>query len=294
MLVRALFRGIAGYIRGQRNGGVDDLIRAVYRQALLDLQPFVQGGEVLPDVWHNAPVERRAKALSAALFVADYMPFPASLRVIRRLLSLLRGRDEAEELLLFAKYGEYPWRDEIEAVCFRCGRRPVTWRQIFTPPDNLPPAYRWRYDIPENHVPLCRTCGDQTFASADEEIRRLWGMAVWGERFDAWERLHRAFIHDNIPHWEKDTSPLWPPAFGGKDWASGQGILLPRYPRLYSVQRLAVHRDAARALLHRWPLVRHELQKRSLLLRIAYPQKRRQERKRQRQTPSQTAQSRQA
>ena len=129
-------------------------------------------------------------------------------------------------------------------------------------------AYRWRYDIPENHVPLCRTCAAYAWPE-DDDVRVLWGRAVWGVRFDAWERLHLAFARGEFPRWDREVTPLWPPAFGGEDWASGKGVLLLRYPRPYSVKRLAVHRDAARVLLDMFPLVRHSLRSRSFLLRVA-------------------------
>lgn len=261
-----LFRRVAGYLRDR---SPDALLRAVYRQALLDLAPFVRGGEVL-DNWQTAPVEHRARALSAALFLAEEVP--GARRVVRYLLHSFRSENEAEEFLLTSRFGAYPWREEIKtAMCFRCGRKKATWRPLFSPPDNLPAAYHWRYDIPENHVPLCRVCADYTL-TADDDIRRMWGRAVWGVRFNAWERLHLAFVRGTIPRWDKEASPLWPPSFGGEDWASGAGILLPRYPRPYSVKRLAIHRDAARALLERFRLVRRR--KHSLLLRVAFPQKR--------------------
>lgn len=256
----------AGYLR---RGTPGDLLKAVYRQALLDLQPFVRRGQVLDSKWQNAPAEHKARALSAALFLADDVP--AARRVLRRLLASFRSEDEAEELLLFTRFGNYPWREEIPSLCFRCGRQGATWRQIFSPPDNLPAAYRWRYDIPENHVPLCRVCANYAFPAdkEGEEIRRLWGRAVWGVRFDAWERLHAAFVRGEFPRWDKDASPLWPPEYGGKEWYSGKGVFVPRYPRPYSVKRLAVHRDAARILFSRFPVVHLRLRETSLLLRVA-------------------------
>ena len=273
MSTRLSFRRAAAYFRDL---GPEALLKAVYRQALLDLAPFVRGGEVL-NGWQTAPVTHRARALSAAMFLAD--DIPAARRVARRLLASFRD-DEAEELLLLNRYGDYPWREALAdrhlAVCYRCGREgAATWRQVFSPPDTLPAAYRWRYDIPENHVPLCRVCADYAFPTGEEseEIRRLWGRAVWAVRFGAWERLHRALARGAIPRWDKEASPLWPPTFGGEDWASGKGVLLLRYPRPYSVKRLSIHRDAARALLERYPLVRHALRERSLLLRVAFPQR---------------------
>ncbi len=263
----SLFRRVAGYLRDL---APDDLLKAMYRQALLDLAPFVRGGEVVGD-WQTAPVQCKARALSAALFLADEIP--AARRVVRRLLGSFR-EDEAEELLLFARFGDYPWREEIgRTVCFRCGRKAV-WRSLFSPPDTIPAAYHWRYDIPENHAPLCHVCANYTLHGKDDDIRRLWGRAVWGVRFDAWDRLHLAFSRGKIPQWDKEAFPLWPPSYGGDTWASGAGVLLARYPRLHSVKRLAIHRDAARALLERFRLVRHRLRERSLLLRVAYPNSR--------------------
>ena len=253
-------RWIGAYLR---DAGPAALLRAVYRQALQDLLPFVRQGQIREDAWDRAEPERKGRALSAALFLADATSVPAAAQVARRLLRSVPP-DEAVEYILAAQTA-YPWRDDMPPVCFRCGRT-GSWRPVFTPPPSLPAAYRWRYNLPENHIPLCHICADYALPD-DPEVCRLWGRAVWGVRFDAWERLHDLFANGQIPRWDKSVSPLWPPSFGGQDWASGKGEFRARYPRPYSVRRLAPHREAARELLRRFPLRRRR--DRSFLLRVA-------------------------
>ena len=254
-----------------QNTGIEDLLAAVYRQALKDLLPFVQRGKVSPALRRAAP-DAQGKALSAALFLAEYHPTAAGIArdVARSILEQLGSglpREEAvEESLLAAEFPPSVWRAEMPPLCFRCGRTTeIVWVQIFAPPPKLPAPLRWRYTIPENHVPLCRACAAST-APKDEAVRRLWGSAVWGVRFDHWSSLHEAMAKGQMPKWDKDRFPLWPS--DTEDWAQGAGVFRIQYPDINAVVRLTRHREAAQILLQLSSLRRHR-RKQSLLWQVA-------------------------
>jgi len=260
-----LFSRISGFLSGSR-AGLDALLDAVYRQALSDLVRMVRNGRLQREQWERAPWDVRARALSAALFLADVVSSPQADEVARQIVSTVPP-DEAEELLLGNRYG-YTWKDEIPHTCWRCGRADGVWRRVFSPPPNLPAAYTWRYGILENHVPLCSACYNFAFP-ADEEIRLLWGLAVWGVRFDGWRWLHGQFSAGRRPTWDKEQFPLWPTHAGITSWRGGAGVVEIHYPTLWVLRRTRLHRDAARTLLARFPLHGKRGRKRPLLRAIA-------------------------
>ena len=223
--------------------------------------------------WRQAEPHQRGRALSAALFLAEVVP---SYKRIRDLVfEMLQNTppDEAEEIVLADRW--VPMLSEHNArpvKCFRCGSPQGAWRPLFDLPDGLPDAYAWRYAIPENHVPLCYTCYRAVLGGEVADRPAEWGKAVWGARFDAWERLHRHFEAKDKPQWDKEISPLWPPEFGGQRWESGKGVLsLGRYPSW--VRRRQEHILLARTLLHRHP-IRRSRQAVSPLWRVVYARNR--------------------
>ena len=207
--------------------GILGLWGAAVRQAALDLQKALRNEK---DFWTQAI---GVDAACYLLHMAETLSLPP--RVVQDARDLLaRVNGNGEEYLAAAAYGLPAWKEEWRMPCLRCGR-PTRWMQVFTPPEaHQGKPWAWRYERPENHIPLCNKCRWKMEERFGSLVYRDLALALWGPRFRAWEHVHRRALEgpDFRPDWDVERFPLWP--YGGKDWAYGSGAAehaRPRPPR---------------------------------------------------------------
>ena len=220
---------------------MDRLTFAVLSDSIAEIRrvPARCGRDTLPDIarlQQHFTIWERGTLLNAACFLLDFpqlsLEIPAGALLIARRVVEAEFRHGQHEELLAASMGGAPWRNQFAAECLQCGRT-ASWRSIVSPPDHLPPETCWRYDRPENQIPLCRRCVTRmTFRSVDARLGLA--RALWGARFEAFVRWHLAVSTHMLPvGWDKGENPLWPAEFGGLTWASGSGALAHSEPRMF-------------------------------------------------------------
>jgi hypothetical protein len=110
----------------------------------------------------------------------------------------------------------------------------------------------WRYQRPENAIPICHHCAVTLKLRRDEALQLdlVWGL--WGARFEALWRWHRALKNDRLPKdWDSYTHPLWPKEYGGETWETGSGALKFAEPRPpHQIVRNEQHMQALRRGLY--------------------------------------------
>jgi len=126
------------------------------------------------------------------------------------------------------------WRKSMKTSCFRCKCAVSAWRKVFLPPEHLAKEYVWRYDRPENAVPVCRRCAYELGWNENEDLRLRAAFGIWGVRFVPFHRLHLEVNSQSgeFVGWNKYKYPLWPKEFGGSDWETGCGCVECAVPRL--------------------------------------------------------------
>ncbi len=124
---------------------------------------------------------------------------------------------------------------------------------MLSPPPGMPVEFLWRYQRPENAIPICHHCTETLNLLREETLQLdlVWGL--WGPRFDAFWRWHRATKNQHLPtDWDTYAFPLWPPEYGGEQWETGSGALEFAEPRPpHQVQRCNEHMQALRCALYR-------------------------------------------
>jgi len=235
--------------------GVDRLMFALVAQSLADLRRLyerVDGGSGVDSrmLAQFQPHERGRFVESAALVLdasAGISIPPGALRIARQVLQA--EQQHFDELLAAAAAGT-PWKARFPSACIRCGEN-GSWRFVLTAPPQIAPEASWRYLRPENAVPLCRRCAAALRWHKDEDLRRelVWGL--WGARFEALLRWHKAASSGTLPaDWSRLDYPLWPDSFGGKTWQTGSGAEQYAEPRPpYGIRRTAAQRRALARIL---------------------------------------------
>lgn len=164
---------------------------------------------------------------------AAYHKFPARERLLSSLINLL-AEDPYIDDLRAAEDGDDPgWRQEFPQRCMRCGG-PAGWRQVLSPPEDMPWELRWRYARPENHVPVCSKCTELAAWRKDPQRSiTLAALGLWGPRFEAFSAWQEGWKNGALPaDWDRLAYPLWPPEYGGDDWAHGCGCADDALPGL--------------------------------------------------------------
>jgi hypothetical protein len=158
-------------------------------------------------------------------------------------------RPHLEELVAASLAGQ-PWRVDFPHECLRCGK-PASWRQALPAPPGVTVETAWRYERPENAVPLCKRCAYRLEWSRREGLRVDLAWGLWGPRFEAFRTWHSARQQGRFPRdWDRETHPLWPLQFGGEAWEIGSGATVHAEPcPPEGVLRTEAHQAAlARAL----------------------------------------------
>jgi hypothetical protein len=200
------------------------------------------------------------KVASSAMFLLDYedhVQIPeTALRLARYYLEIEAEAGDLEELLAAAAAGE-PWKQDFAATgkvaCMSCANPRYSWRPVLAAPETIPVEATWRYERPENHIPLCFRCAATLDWHQQESVRLGLAQGLWGMRFDAFLVWHNAVSTKQLPpDWDRDAYPLWPRAYGGDTWETGSGAILyadPRPPQ--DICRKAEHLAALQLVLTR-------------------------------------------
>jgi hypothetical protein len=215
---------------------IDSLVFALLQAAVEDMRTvynFCKGRDDMDErlLEMRFSVHERGQFVGSAVFIQennDLIDIPrTALRLAGQLLDAERSHGFLDELLAAAVAG-MPW--ELSRHCL-CGLRKGTWRQVYVPLKEIRREQAWRYERPENHVPLCYRCAAR-FGWRVEAVRIQLAKAFWGFRFEAFTRWQSGCLRGTLdPDWDKSLFPLWPSCFGAS-WGSGSGALNAIEPRM--------------------------------------------------------------
>ncbi|HMN00736.1 MAG TPA: hypothetical protein PKC99_17155 [Anaerolineales bacterium] len=232
---------------------MDSLLFALLAEAVADIRRIREAhpGKVQPAVQRRKfEVWERGQIVSSAGFLLDFSrAWNLPVGAVRLSHAVLAAEEPYLEELVAASVAGVPWRHIFPNACLRCGK-PGSWRSILQPIPHAPVEHTWRYQRPENAVPLCHHCTEtlELLRRADLQTDLAWGL--WGPRFEALWGWHKAFQEKRLPDWDSCTHPLWPPEFGGETWESGSGSLKHAEPRPpCGIQRSDQHLEALRRAL---------------------------------------------
>lgn len=257
------------------NASLDSLLFALFAQAMSDLRRVRSAspeGVSLAGLRQRFNQWERGRFASSAGFVMD---FPELYRLPESAVELCQELIQVEEPhldeLLAAAIGGMPWRNVFPGICIRCGEA-AHWKTALTAPPWTPPEINWRYQRPENAVPLCHAC-TMTLEFLKKPTLRIdlaWGL--WGPRFEAFWRWHQALAQNQLPRWDKLAEPLWPAEFGGETWETGSGALEHATPRSpHGVARTAQHDEIFWRALTVKDMRKRHLTDAHLLRLLAFP-----------------------
>ncbi|MCC6986390.1 MAG: hypothetical protein IT309_08175 [Anaerolineales bacterium] len=215
---------------------MDSLLFALLAEAVSDIRRIreTHRGEVKPEIQRKKfEAWERGQIVSSAGFLLDFsrawnLPEGA----VKLSHSVLRAEEPYLDEIVAASVAGIPWRHEFPNHCMRCGK-PASWRPILHPVANAPVEILWRYQRPENAIPICHHCTETLNLLRDETLQfdLVWGL--WGPRFEAFWQWHRAMKNNRLPKdWDTYAFPLWPREFGGEGWETGSGALKFAEPRL--------------------------------------------------------------
>ncbi len=249
---------------GAVESGVDlqALLFALLSDAVADMRRIrdTQGYEIRPEIQRDkfAPWER-GQMVSSAGFLLDFsgaVSLPQG--AVRLSRDVLKVEAPHVDELLAASVAGIPWRQEFPNACMRCGK-PGSWRGVLGAPKQAPMEVTWRYQRPENAIPLCHHCAETLNFLRDESLRinLVWGL--WGPRFEALWSWHKALSEDRLFLWDTCTNPLWPAEYGGNTWETGSGALSCAEPRPpHGVARSGLHETALKRALYSKPFRRRQ------------------------------------
>jgi len=235
----------------------DSLLFALLAEAVADMRRIreAHGREIQPEI-HRKKFEawERGQMASSAGFLLDFSSdwnLPSN--AVQLSYSILKAEEPYLDEIVAASVAGIPWKHEFPDHCIRCGKT-GSWRTVLTPAPQTPLEIIWRYQRPENSVPLCHHCTETLGFLRNEtlQIDLVWGL--WGPRFEALWRWHRALQGNDLPEWDTYRHPLWPGEFGGGTWETGSGALdhaAPRPP--HGIARTEQHEIALRRALFSKP-----------------------------------------
>lgn len=232
---------------------MDSLLFALLAEAVADIRRIREAhqGEVKPDIQRKKfEVWERGQMVSSAGFLLDFSrAWNLPVGAVRLSRSVLQAEEPYLEELVAASVAGIPWRHVFPNACLRCGK-PGSWRSILQPSPKAPVEQTWRYQRPENAVPLCHHCTEtlELLRRADLQTDLAWGL--WGPRFESFWQWHKASLENRLPDWDSCSNPLWPPEFGGETWETGSGSLQHAEPRPpHGIVRGEQHEAAMRRVL---------------------------------------------
>lgn len=232
----------------------DSLLFALLSEAVADMRRVreTHGKVIQPEVHRRKfQVWERGQMVSSAGFLLDFSQawdLPGT--AVRLSYSVLKAEEPYLDEIVAASVAGIPWKHEFPDHCIRCGKV-ASWRSVLRPAPDAPVEITWRYQRPENCIPICHHCMEILDLQNNDmpQFDMVWGL--WGPRFEAFWQWHKASQRASLPKWDMYTHPLWPPEFGGDTWETGSGRLQhaePRPPR--NIARAAHHEQALRRVLY--------------------------------------------
>ncbi len=128
------------------------------------------------------------------------------------------------------------------APCLRCGDT-ARWKAALSAPPDTPPEIAWRYQRPENAVPLCRACTMTTGFLAKPVLRIDLAWGLWGKRFEALWRWHKALAWGSPRRVGQAGLPLVAAGIRRRNLETGSGALEHATPRLPNGVQRTTQRD---------------------------------------------------
>jgi hypothetical protein len=239
------------------NAHIDGLLFALISEAVADMRRIreVHRGKIKPETQRRKfEAWERGRIVSSAGFLLDFSSdwkLPEGAVKLSR--SILQVEKPYLDELVAASIAGIPWRQEFPSHCMRCGK-PASWHPVLDPPEDAPIEILWRYQRPENAVPICHHCTETLNFLLNESLRLdlVWGL--WGPRFEAFWQWHRAVKNNHLPDWDCHAFPLWPHQYGGQEWETGSGALTHAIPRPPGdIRRNEQHMTALRRALYSKP-----------------------------------------
>ncbi|MBI5933877.1 MAG: hypothetical protein HY867_09230 [Chloroflexi bacterium] len=232
---------------------MDSLLFALLAEAVADIRRIREAhqGVVKSEVQRKKfEVWERGQIVSSAGFLLDFSrawTLPSG--AVRLSHEVLATEEPYLEELVAASVAGVPWRHNFPNACLRCGK-PGSWRSILQPTPEALVENTWRYQRPENAVPLCHHCTETLEFLRREDLRFDLAWGLWGPRFEAFWEWHQASLERRLPEWDSCAHPLWPPEFGGGSWETGSGSLKVAEPRPpHGIVRDSRHEQAMRRVL---------------------------------------------
>lgn len=201
----------------------------------------------------NYDLPERAQKLASAMDIIDFIRKTNVLGTTaddiftfaKTVVSVVHEHGDLYEVNA-ASIAGLPW--PRRAICIKCQERGCIWSPVFYEENySIAEDARWRYDRPENHVPVCSYCADNLSWSVKRWRRIKVARILWGDRFEAFLRWHEAATNNALPDsWDKVEYLLWPASYGGDTWESGSGarthvdIYSPNYIPRTPAQREAL------------------------------------------------------
>jgi len=231
--------------------GMDQLLFSLLAEAVADMRRIreMHQNKIDPKIQRQRfATWERGQIVSSAGFILDFsdtcnLPDGA----VKLSYTVLKAEEPYIDEIVAASVGGIPWRHEFPNHCMRCGKR-ASWRPVLSPRSNAPVEILWRYQRPENAIPICHHCTETLDLLRDRSLQLdlVWGL--WGPRFEALWQWHRAIRTKRLPSdWDLYTDPLWPQEYGGDAWETGSGALSFAEPRPpHQVQRSEQHMQALR------------------------------------------------
>ncbi len=233
---------------------MDSLLFALLAEAVADIRRIREAhpGEVRSEIQRKKfEAWERGQIVSSAGFLLDFSrawSLPSG--AVKLSYSVLRVEEPYLDELVAASVAGIPWRHEFPNACMRCGK-PGSWRPILNTSGDAPVEIAWRYQRPENAIPICHHCTETLDLLRNEsmQIDLAWGL--WGQRFEAFWRWHRSMQNHDLPEWDQYAFPLWPREYGGATWEEGSGALSHAEPRPpHHILRNEQHMTALRRALY--------------------------------------------
>jgi hypothetical protein len=236
---------------------LDSLLFALLAEAVADIRRIREAHphEVKPEIQRSRfEAWERGQIVSSAGFILDFsQAWSLPDGAVKLSHSVLQAEEPYLDEIVAASVAGIPWRHEFPNACIRCGK-PGSWRPILTPEPDIPVEVAWRYERPENAVPICHHCTETLGLLRNHSMQIDLVRGLWGPRFEALWRWHEALQRECLPAWDQYAHPLWPREFGGATWETGSGSLQsaePRPPQM--IKRDEGHMTALRQALYSKP-----------------------------------------